>query len=249
MRIDAEQVLCRFHVTSGDRHRLTPVHEWIVTTAHELRLQGATVLEGIAGYWLHNAPSRDSIWSLARRLPLIVEVIDQPASIERLLARLEPDLTHAIVTLERAHVAIYRGGPDSPAQSPAPINILSTRHQNAAIEVTTMNIPEEGVLLRIFIGESDRDAETDEALYKSLVRRAHEAGLAGATVLQSPLGFGRHSRVHSSGLLEMSTDLPIVVEIVDAEAKIQAFLPVLDELVTEGLVTLEGVRVLKYVSP
>ena len=80
------------------------------------------------------------------------------------------------------------------------------------------------------------------------MQRAREAHLAGATVLKGPLGFGKHSRVHSAKLLELSSDLPIVVEIVDAEEKINAFLPVVDELVTEGLVTLEAVRVLKYVS-
>jgi hypothetical protein len=78
------------------------------------------------------------------------------------------------------------------------------------------------------------------------VRRAHDAHLAGATVLKGPMGFGRHSRLHTAGLLELSTDLPVVVEIVDAEEKINAFIPVVDELVSEGMVTLEAVRLLRY---
>ncbi|HVR72296.1 MAG TPA: DUF190 domain-containing protein [Vicinamibacteria bacterium] len=110
-----------------------------------------------------------------------------------------------------------------------------------------MKIPEDGVLLRVFIGESDREEGTGRPLYEAIVHRAREAHLAGATVLKGPLGFGRHSRVHSAKLLEMSTDLPVVIEIVDAEEKVRAFLPVVDELVNEGLVTLEAVRVLKYV--
>ncbi len=81
------------------------------------------------------------------------------------------------------------------------------------------------------------------------MRRARELHLAGATVLRGPMGFGRHSRVHTARLLELSTDLPIVIEIVDTEEKVDAFLPIVDELVREGLVTLEAVRVLKYVSP
>ena len=112
-----------------------------------------------------------------------------------------------------------------------------------------MNVPEHGVMLRIFIGESDRDPAGDRPLYEAIVRRAREAHLAGATVLRGPMGFGRHSRMHTAKLLELSTDLPMVIEIVDAEEKINAFLPVIDELVTEGLVTLEAVRILRYVSP
>jgi PII-like signaling protein len=112
-----------------------------------------------------------------------------------------------------------------------------------------MKIPEDGALLRIFVGESDREPGRDRALYEAIVYRAREAHLAGATVLKGPMGFGRHSRMHSAKLLEMSTDLPVVIEIVDAEERIRAFLPVVDELVNEGLVTLEAVRVIKYVSP
>src|SRR4030095_6176232 len=106
-----------------------------------------------------------------------------------------------------------------------------------------------GVLLRIFIGESDKDPESGRALYEGLVRRAREAHLAGATVLRGAMGFGRHSRIHTAKFLELSVDLPILIEIVDAEEKIDAFLPVVDELVTEGLVTLEAVRIVRYVSP
>jgi PII-like signaling protein len=111
-----------------------------------------------------------------------------------------------------------------------------------------MKLPEDGVLLRIFIGEDDREPGTERPLYEAIVRRAREAHLAGATVLKGPMGFGRHSRMHTAGLLELSTDLPVVIEIVDAEERVNGFLPAVDELVTEGLVTLEAVRILKYVS-
>jgi len=111
-----------------------------------------------------------------------------------------------------------------------------------------MKMPEEGVLLRIFIGESDREKGRDRPLYEAIVQRAREAHLAGATVLKGPMGFGRHSRMHTARLLELSTDLPVLIEIVDAEEKIAAFMPVVDELVTEGLVTLEAVRVIKYAA-
>jgi hypothetical protein len=127
--------------------------------------------------------------------------------------------------------------------------VVATQEESAAWEVKTMTLPEEGVLLRIFIGESDRERGRDRPLYEALVHRAREVHLAGATVLKGPMGFGKHSRLHSAKLLELSSDLPIVIEIVDSEERIRSFLPVVDELVTEGLVTLESVRIIKYVSP
>lgn len=107
-----------------------------------------------------------------------------------------------------------------------------------------MRAESEGVLLRIFIGDSDR-AE-GHPLYQILIERARAMGLAGATVLHGPMGFGRHSRVHTSKLVELSTDLPIVIELVDSEATIERFLGQVDQLVTEGLVTLEKVRIVNY---
>jgi PII-like signaling protein len=107
-----------------------------------------------------------------------------------------------------------------------------------------MTIPEDGCLLRIFVGESDH--HEGKPLYEWLVLRAREAGLAGATVLRGIAGFGAHSRVHTAKILRLSEDLPIVIEIVDSAEKIEAFLPVVDGAIHEGLATLEKVRVRFY---
>src|SRR5580765_2830383 len=107
-----------------------------------------------------------------------------------------------------------------------------------------MQIPHEAVLLRIFIGEGDRWEH--KPLYEAIVLKAREAHLAGATVLRGPMGFGKSSRLHTAKILRLSMDLPIVIEIVDSEEKIQTFLPVLDEMMKGGLVTLEKVKVLHY---
>lgn len=107
-----------------------------------------------------------------------------------------------------------------------------------------MKVEGEGQLLRIFIGESDR--WEGRPLYEAIVRRAREAGLAGATVLRGMEGFGAHSRVHTARILRLSADLPIVIEIVDRPERIEAFLPLLDEMVTEGMITLEKVRIIAY---
>lgn len=107
-------------------------------------------------------------------------------------------------------------------------------------------IPEEGFLLRVFIGESDK--YDGKPLYEWLVLKAREVGLAGATVLRGIEGFGAHSRLHTAKILRLSEDLPIVVEIVDAKEKIEAFMPTVDHAITEGLATLERVTVNFYRS-
>ena len=107
-----------------------------------------------------------------------------------------------------------------------------------------MQIPREAVLLRIFIGESDR--WHGKPLYEAIVLKARELHLAGATVLRGPMGFGKSSRLHTAKILRLSMDLPIVIEIVDAAEKIEQFLPALDGMVTGGLVTTEKVTVIDY---
>jgi PII-like signaling protein len=107
-----------------------------------------------------------------------------------------------------------------------------------------VKLPREGQLLRIFIGESDRWGGLP--LYEAIVQEARKKGLAGATVFRGAEGFGAHSRIHTSRILRLSEDLPILVEIVDSEEKVQAFLPLLDEMVTEGLVTVEKATVIFY---
>ena len=107
-----------------------------------------------------------------------------------------------------------------------------------------MKLPYESELLRIFVGETDR--YEGRPLYEAIVQKARETGMAGATVLHGTMGFGAHSRVHTAKILRLSEDLPVVVELVDMPQRIEAFLPVLDGMIDEGLVTLEKVKVIAY---
>lgn len=107
-----------------------------------------------------------------------------------------------------------------------------------------MNLSQEGMLLRIFVGESDQ--YKGKALYEQIVIKARELNLAGATVIRGIMGFGASSRMHSAKLLRLSEDLPVIIEIVDEVEKLNTLLPFLDEAVEEGLITLEKVRVIKY---
>ncbi|MBN9533868.1 MAG: DUF190 domain-containing protein [Alphaproteobacteria bacterium] len=107
-----------------------------------------------------------------------------------------------------------------------------------------MQLPADAVLLRIFLGETDH--HDGKPLYEAIVLKAREMQLAGATVLRGPMGYGQSSHLHTAKILRLSADLPLVIEIVDSEDKINAFLPVLDPLMGSGLVTLERVKVLRY---
>ncbi len=106
------------------------------------------------------------------------------------------------------------------------------------------HLQEDAVLLRILIGESDRWEH--KPLYEALVLKIRELGLAGATVLRSPMGFGANSLIHTAKILQLSMDLPVIIEVVDTEEKVNGFLPVLDDMLGGGLVTMEKVRVIHY---
>jgi len=107
-----------------------------------------------------------------------------------------------------------------------------------------MKLPENGMLLRVFIGEADQ--YKGKALYEQIVLRARELNLAGATVIRGIMGFGADSRMHTAKILRLSEDLPIIIELVDTEENLNKLLPFLDEVVKEGMVTLEKARVIKY---
>jgi len=107
-----------------------------------------------------------------------------------------------------------------------------------------MKLPEEGMLLRIFIGESD--SFKGKPLYEQIVLKARELNLAGATVIHGTMGFGAGSRIHTAKIVRLSEDLPIIVELVDTEEKLNSLMPFLDETVEEGLITMEQVKVVKY---
>jgi hypothetical protein len=110
-----------------------------------------------------------------------------------------------------------------------------------------MKVPEDGQLLRIFIGESDK--WQGQPLYEAIILKARELNIAGATMLRGMMGYGAASRIHTAKILRLSEDLPVVVEIVDSAEKIATLLPFIDQMVTEGLVTLEDIRVIQYRSP
>lgn len=247
MKLEGEQTLLRVHLRNTDRHGWfsRPAAETLVRRAKSRGLAGATIWRGFLGLDVKGQLLQSSIWSLVDHVPVIVEIVDSAQAIGSFLTDVAEIVLEGFATLERAHVLLYRhraGRESMHLQVPVTITPLSTLPSPE--EFPIMRSGEDGQLLRVFIGESD--VWQGEPLYRAIVLKAREMGLAGATVLRGPMGFGAHSRMHTAKLLELSTDLPIIIEIVESPAKIQALLPFLDEVVSEGLITIEDVRILHY---
>jgi PII-like signaling protein len=247
MKLEGEQTLLRVYLRNTDKQGwfAPPAAEMLMQRARRDGLAGATVLRGLLGLDITGRLLESHAWSLVDHVPVIVEMVDAPQAIGRFLAVVEQTVPEGMATLERAHVVLYRHGGSRAARClevPAPITPLSTLPSPE--EFPAMRLSENGQLVRVFIGESD--TWHGQPLYRAIVLKARELGLAGATVLKGPMGFGANSLLHTTKLLELSTDLPIVVEIVDSAEKVQTLLPFLDEAVTEGLITIEEVRILKY---
>jgi uncharacterized protein len=245
MSLLGEQVLLRAYLQSADRAPFTPTYGRLVKAARKAGLAGATVLRGILGAGYHGL-LKPRAWAIVERVPVIVEIVDTPEKIAAFVSGpMDQIMVGGMVTLERAAVMMYRqraqDGPSrlSLASALRPLSTLPHVEPGSA-----MRTNENGVLLRVFIGESDRFG--GQPLYEAIVQKVRELGLAGATVLRGSEGFGANSVVHKATLLEMSTDLPIVIEIVDAEEKVKLLVPHLEAMVQEGMITMEYVVVLMY---
>lgn len=250
MKLEGEQTLLRIYLRNTDKHGWSAASDVLVERAKKKNLAGATVLRGIFGLDIAGNLLETGRWSLIEHVPVIVEIIDHPKNIGSFLADVNEIVPEGLATLERAHVLVYRQNRVAAEKVamrlavPGPITPLSTLPSSE--EFPAMKMSEDGQLLRVFCGESD--TWEGQPLYRAIVLKAKELGLAGATVLRGPMGFGANSRMHTARLLELSTDLPIVIELVDSAEKIQSLLPFLDQAVAEGLITIEAVRVLRYLA-
>jgi PII-like signaling protein len=219
----------------------------IVKAAISRGMAGATVLEGILGAGRRGV-IRESTLSIAKHVPMIVEIVDTAPKIADFISESVNQLMiGGMLTLERAAVIMYRPRSPSPPGKLALAGSLEPLSTVPDIQLgANMTINESGVLLRVFIGESDKFE--NKPLYEAIVAKAMALGGAGATVLRGAEGFGANSVVHRSAFLEMSTDLPIVIEIVDSKEKIEELLPHMQTMVREGMITMEEVKVVTYRS-
>ncbi|HXE55496.1 MAG TPA: DUF190 domain-containing protein [Tepidisphaeraceae bacterium] len=248
MSLIGERVLMRVYLQNADRMPHTPTHERIVAAARNQGLAGATVIRGILGIGYHGV-LKQSRWSLVDHAPVIVEIVDTAERVAAFVrGPLDQIMIGGMLTLERAAVMMYRPRSEPQSSGSQPLALANEIHPLSTLPQIQpgahMTIDQNGVLLRVFIGESDRFE--GKPLHEAIVQKTRELGLAGATVLRGSSGFGAHSVVHKSSLLEMSADLPIVIEIVDTQDRIQLLTPHLEKMVREGMITMEYVTILMY---
>ena len=248
MSLTGEHVLLRIYLRSADRAPHIPTSDLVLKAAREAGLAGATVLRGILGFGSHGV-IRQSAWSMVEQVPVIIEIVDRGEKISAFVEEpLDAAMASGMATVERAAVIKLW----SPRVAAIELELLADLALlldplSTVPKVQTrtgMKVNENGILLRVFIGEADKFQH--QPLYEAIVQKARELGLAGATVLRGSEGFGANSVVHRAKFLEMSTDLPIIIEMVDAEEKIRLLLPHLETMVAEGMITMEYVVIMKY---
>lgn len=217
------------YVNEGHRYRGEPVHEAVIRFLYRHGCAGATVTKGVAGYGASGKMHEAHLFSLTADVPMRIEVVESERKINALLPWLYDIVEHGLIEVQDTEV------------------VKHTIHQMKAEEYQVMpheKLEGRAKMLRIYIGEDDR--WENEPLHEAIVKKLRMMDIAGATVYRGVMGYGAQQRVHKSGWLSFSGDSPLMITIVDTEEKIKRILPVLDEMVDEGLIALSDVEIIKY---
>lgn len=217
------------YVTALQHHKGKPVYETIVQFAHRHGCAGATVTKAVSGYGRSGKVHEAHLFSVTEDVPMRIEIVESEQKINALLPFIYDMVDKGLIEVQDTEV------------------IKHTTHKAQPEEDHVMKhekLEGHAKLLRIYIGEDDR--WEDEPLHDAIVKKLRMMDLAGATVYRGLSGFGAQQRVHRSGFLGLSRDLPIMVSVIDTEEKIRKVLPVLDEMVDEGLIALSDVEIIKY---
>lgn len=228
MLTTGKAVKVSIYLSEGATHHGAAIYSSILDFLFFRGVAGATVLKGVAGFGADHHLHASSLVEISDRLPLKIEFIETPEKVEELLPKLQEMAGSGLIELQETKVA-KAAAPSHPATKPAPAHI---------------RIEGKAQLMQIMIGESDqwKGRPLHEALVYAL--RAHD--LAGVTVYRGILGYGAHRRVHKDKPFHLSHDSTMMLSIVDTEEKLRAFLPIVEEMVEEGLVVLSAVDVIKY---
>jgi PII-like signaling protein len=248
VKLEGEQTLLRVFLKNTDKF------SWWATAADALLrravrrgLVGETTLEGFLGLDASGKIVEPGRWALVEHRPLVLEFFDSPRAIGEFL----PDVVEVVAagraTLERAHVLAYRRRAADAAGLASHLAVPDRPDPAAYLpdpeEYPVMRTAVDGQLLRIFVDDTDTFA--GKPLYRAVIDKAAELGMTNAVVLRAPVGFGTHRRVHTDRSPDYLTDLPVLVEVVGTAEEITRLLPFLDEAVPEGLITVEGVKMLR----
>lgn len=216
------------YVSEQDRYRGLPVHERLLELFRDHGCAGATVTKAVAGFGPHGVFRTRRALSLTEDLPVRIEVVERSETIERLLPFVHDMVEEGLIELSDTTVVKYSHRGRLAAATGAP----------------HIRLEGQAKMLRIYVGEADR--WEGEPLHEAIVKRLRLLDLAGATVYRGILGYGASKRVRRGGLLHLSSDRPVMITVVDAEEKIRRVIPVLDEMIRDGLLVLSDVEIIKY---
>jgi PII-like signaling protein len=216
------------YLSEGSTHKGASTYSSILDFLFFRGCSGATVLKGVAGFGADHHMHSANVVEMSDRLPMKIEFIDTPEKVDELLPKLEEMAGSGMIELQETTVA-------KPAEASKPKQEPVREH---------VRIEGKAQMMRIFVGESDR--WRDQPLHEALVRAMRAHDLAGATVYRGILGYGAHRRVHREKPLHLSRDSSMMISVIDTETKLREFLPIVDQMVEEGLVVLSDVDVIKY---
>lgn len=216
------------YLSEGSTHRGAPAYSTILDFLFYRGVSGATVLKGVAGFGADHHLHTSSTVDISDHLPIKIEFVETRERVEELLGKLEDLAGSGMIEIQETTVA-------KPAQQSKAKNASLSAHQK---------IEGNARMMRIFIGESDR--WRDKPLYQALVEAMRANDVAGVTVYRGILGYGAHRRVHRDKPLHLSHDSSIMLSAVDSEEKLRQFLPIVEQMVQEGLVVMSDVEIIKY---
>jgi PII-like signaling protein len=228
MLIAGKAVKVSIYLSEGSTHHGVPTYSSILDYLFFRGVSGATVLKGVAGFGADHHMHSSSFVEISDHLPLKIEFIETREKVDQLLGKLEEMAGSGMIELQETTVA-------KPAQASKPKKAPPPGH---------VKIEGKAKMMRIYIGESDQ--WQGKPLHQALVRAMRANDLAGVTVYRGILGYGAHRRVHKEKPLNLSHDGSIMLSVVDTEEKLQGFLPLVDQMVFEGLVVLSEVDIIKY---
>lgn len=251
MRLEGEQQLCRILMSNQLFYHHTPLHEQIVEKAWKRGLAGATVTRGLEGFVPGGGVLHERLWSLCTEVPVVVEIVESTARLQAFLpyvaARLRAAMAEsrrggALITLERSRVLYY----GTQAQIEERVDVDDPDDDTEEEPMPEMH---DAIMLRVFVDDSDKDSLSGRPLHEALVKRAHDLGIGGATVMRGIMGFGAHASIHASRIFDAARNLPMIVEFIDTAERLAPLRPIIDEMVHEGLVTEEALRLVRFGGP
>jgi PII-like signaling protein len=216
------------YLSEGSTHKGASTYASILDLLFFRGCSGATVLKGVAGFGADHHMHSAKVVEMSDRLPVKIEFIETPEKVEELLPKLQEMAGSGLIEVQETTIA-------KPAETSKPKQEPAREH---------VKIEGKAQMMRIFFGESDR--WRDQPLHEALLRAMRANDLAGATVYRGILGYGAHRRVHRESPLHLSRDASMMISVIDSEAKLREFLPIVDQMVEEGLVVLSDVDVIKY---